>query len=77
MTSGTRLGAPVIARLRAFRRRGIHVLGSFIFGLNSDTRDAFILTVALAGQADLTFAPLVRRPKLYTPPPASLEPAID
>src|SRR5262245_14543985 len=28
-------GDELVARLRAFRRHGIHVLGSFIFGLNS------------------------------------------
>src|SRR5438105_7629595 len=46
-------GDDLVARLRAFRRHGIHVLGSFIFGLPSDNRDTFDATVALAKRADL------------------------
>jgi len=46
-------GDELVARLRAFRRHGIHVLGSFIFGLPSDTEQTFDATVALAEQADL------------------------
>src|SRR5206468_8036537 len=49
-------GDELVARLREFRRHGIHVLGSFIFGLNSDTKDTFDATVALAERADLTVA---------------------
>ncbi len=41
-------GDELVARLRAFRRHGVHVLGSFIFGLNSDTKHTFDATVALA-----------------------------
>jgi hypothetical protein len=52
-------GEELAARLRVFRRHGIHVLGSFIFGLPSDTRDSFDATVALAERADLTFAQFV------------------
>src|SRR5439155_7706777 len=52
-------GDDLVARLRAFRRHGIHVLGSFIFGLPSDNRDTFAATVALAERADLTFAQYV------------------
>ena len=62
-------GDELAARLRAFRRHGIHVLGSFIFGLNSDTRDTFDATVALAEQADLTFAQFV----LLTPFPGTVD----
>jgi len=62
-------GDELIARLRAFRRHGIHVLGSFIFGLNSDTKDTFDATVALAEQADLTFAQFV----LLTPFPGTVD----
>src|SRR5437764_7918306 len=62
-------GDELIARLRAFRRHGIHVLGSFIFGLNSDTRETFDATVALAEQADLTFAQFV----LLTPFPGTVD----
>ena len=62
-------GDELAARLRAFRRHGIHVLGSFIFGLNSDTRETFDTTVALAEQADLTFAQFV----LLTPFPGTID----
>jgi radical SAM superfamily enzyme YgiQ (UPF0313 family) len=58
-------GDALVARLRAFRRHGVHVLGSFIFGLPSDARDTFDATVALAERADLTFAQFV----LLTPFP--------
>src|SRR5215471_4612613 len=62
-------GDELIGRLRAFRRHDIHVLGSFIFGLNSDTSDTFAATVALAEQADLTFAQFV----LLTPFPGTVD----
>src|SRR5215469_7077998 len=38
-------GDELVTRLRAFRRHDIHVLGSFIFGLPSDTKDTFSATV--------------------------------
>jgi radical SAM superfamily enzyme YgiQ (UPF0313 family) len=62
-------GDELIARLRTFRRHGIHVLGSFIFGLPSDTVTTFDTTVALAEQADLTFAQFV----LLTPFPGTVD----
>jgi radical SAM superfamily enzyme YgiQ (UPF0313 family) len=62
-------GEELVARLRAFRRHGVHVLGSFIFGLPSDRADTFDATVALADQADLTFAQFV----LLTPFPGTLD----
>jgi len=62
-------GDELVARLRTFRRHGVHVLGSFIFGLNSDTRNTFYATVALAEQADLTFAQFV----LLTPFPGTVD----
>jgi radical SAM superfamily enzyme YgiQ (UPF0313 family) len=62
-------GDELAARLRAFRRYGIHVLGSFIFGLPSDTKDSFDATVALAQRADLTFAQFV----LLTPFPGTVD----
>ncbi len=62
-------GDELVARLRAFRRHGIHVLGSFIFGLPSDTKDSFDATVALAERADLTFAQFV----LLTPFPGTVD----
>src|SRR5438093_2708516 len=62
-------GDELVARLRTFRRHGIHVLGSFIFGLRSDTPATFDATVALAEQADLTFAQFV----LLTPFPGTVD----
>jgi radical SAM superfamily enzyme YgiQ (UPF0313 family) len=62
-------GDELAARLRAFRRHDIHVLGSFIFGLPSDTKDSFDATVALAHRADLTFAQFV----LLTPFPGTVD----
>jgi radical SAM superfamily enzyme YgiQ (UPF0313 family) len=62
-------GDDLVARLKAFRRYGIHVLGSFIFGLPSDNKDTFDATVALAERADLTFAQFV----LLTPFPGTVD----
>jgi len=62
-------GEELVARLRAFRRHDIHVLGSFIFGLPSDTKHTFDSTVALAERADLTFAQFV----LLTPFPGTVD----
>jgi radical SAM superfamily enzyme YgiQ (UPF0313 family) len=62
-------GDELVARLRTFRRHGIHVLGSFIFGLPSDTKQTFDATVALAEQADLAFAQFV----LLTPFPGTVD----
>jgi radical SAM superfamily enzyme YgiQ (UPF0313 family) len=62
-------GDELVARLRAFRRHGIHVLGSFIFGLPSDNEQTFDATVALAEQAGLTFAQFV----LLTPFPGTVD----
>jgi hypothetical protein len=52
-------GEDLPARLRAFPRHGIHVLGSFIFGLPSDTVETFGATVALAERAGVAFAQFV------------------
>src|SRR5262249_22562854 len=62
-------GDALVARLRAFRRHDIHVLGSFIFGLLSDDAQTFAATVALAKEADLTFAQFV----LLTPFPGTVD----
>jgi radical SAM superfamily enzyme YgiQ (UPF0313 family) len=62
-------GDELVARLRTFKRHGIHVLGSFIFGLPSNDKDSFEATVTLADQADLTFAQFV----LLTPFPGTLD----
>jgi radical SAM superfamily enzyme YgiQ (UPF0313 family) len=52
-------GEALAERLRTFKRHGVHVLGSFIFGLSTDRADTFEATAALARQADLTFAQFV------------------
>jgi hypothetical protein len=63
------VGDELVERLRAFRRHGIHVLGSFIFGLPSDRPTTFDATAALAEKADLTFAQFV----MLTPFPGTLD----
>lgn len=62
-------GHDLVDRLRAFRRHGVHVLGSFIFGLPTDRSDTFEATVALAAEAELTFAQFV----LLTPFPGTVD----
>ncbi len=49
-------GEDLVRRLKAFREHGVHVLGSFIFGLPGDGPDTFEATSALAQEARLTFA---------------------
>jgi radical SAM superfamily enzyme YgiQ (UPF0313 family) len=49
-------GANLAEGLQTFRQHGVHVLGSFIFGLATDREDTFAATVALAKQADVAFA---------------------
>jgi len=63
------VGDELVSRLRAFRRHGVHVLGSFIFGLPSDKPSTFDATAALAEQADLTFAQFV----MLTPFPGTVD----
>ena len=62
-------GDELVARLKTFRRHGVHVLGSFIFGLPSDRADTFDATVSLAEKADITFAQFV----LLTPFPGTVD----
>ncbi len=52
-------GDALTERLRRFREHGIHVLGSFIFGLSTDRAETFDATLDLAKRADLTFAQFV------------------
>jgi tRNA A37 methylthiotransferase MiaB len=52
-------GQQLVDRLRGFREHGVHVLGSFIFGLPSDHEGTFDATVAVAQQAGVTFAQFV------------------
>ena len=52
-------GDALVERLKIFRQHGVHVLGSFIFGLPTDTAETFDATAALAQAADVTFAQFV------------------
>ncbi len=62
-------GDALAARLRVFRERGVHVLGSFIFGLPTDRPDTFDATAAVAEQAGITFAQFV----MMTPFPGTID----
>jgi radical SAM superfamily enzyme YgiQ (UPF0313 family) len=62
-------GEDLVSRLRAFRHHGVHVLGSFIFGLPSDRASTFHTTVAIAERAGLTFAQFV----MLTPFPGTTD----
>ncbi len=62
-------GADLATRLGTFKEHGVHVLGSFIFGLPSDRADTFAATAALAKQAGLTFAQFV----MMTPFPGTVD----
>ena len=62
-------GDALVGRLRQFRARGVHVLGSFIFGLPSDRPATFDATLSVAERADLTFAQFV----MLTPFPGTLD----
>jgi radical SAM superfamily enzyme YgiQ (UPF0313 family) len=52
-------GEALVTRLRAFSEHGVHVLGSFIFGLPSDKPDTFAATASLAQRAGVSFAQFV------------------
>jgi radical SAM superfamily enzyme YgiQ (UPF0313 family) len=52
-------GDNLIERLQQFRKHGVHVLGSFIFGLMTDRADTFDATLNLAHKSGLTFAQFV------------------
>jgi radical SAM superfamily enzyme YgiQ (UPF0313 family) len=62
-------GESLAKRLQTFRHHGVHVLGSFIFGLPTDRPDTFEATAALAKQAELTFAQFV----MMTPFPGTVD----
>ena len=62
-------GDGLVTRLRSFREHGVHVLGSFIFGLPGDRVDSFEATLKVAEEADLTFAQFV----MLTPFPGTLD----
>lgn len=52
-------GENLAARLRKFKSHGVHVLGSFIFGLQTDREDTFEATAELAKRSEITFAQFV------------------
>ena len=62
-------GEALVTRLRMFRERGVHVLGSFIFGLPSDRATTFEATADIADRAGLTFAQFV----MLTPYPGTVD----
>jgi radical SAM superfamily enzyme YgiQ (UPF0313 family) len=62
-------GEALVARLQAFRRHGLHVLGSFIFGLPSDRAGTFDVSLSVAERSGVTFAQFV----MLTPFPGTLD----
>jgi hypothetical protein len=52
-------GEALVDRLQAFRGADVHVLGSFIFGLPTDTAETFAATADLAQRAGVSFAQFV------------------
>ncbi len=62
-------GDALVDRLRVFQQHGVHVLGSFIFGLPSDRPHTFDATATVAQQAGVTFAQFV----MLTPFPGTLD----
>ena len=63
------VGEALVQRLRKFRDHGVHVLGSFIFGLPSDRSGTFEATADVAERAGLTFAQFV----MLTPYPGTVD----
>ena len=62
-------GDELVTRLKTFKKHGVHVLGSFIFGLSTDRAETFRATAALAQKADITFAQFV----MMTPFPGTVD----
>jgi radical SAM superfamily enzyme YgiQ (UPF0313 family) len=62
-------GEGLVTRLHAFRAQGVHVLGSFIFGLPTDTADTFDATAELAQRSGVSFAQFV----MLTPFPGTVD----
>ena len=62
-------GDKLVKQLKTFSDHGVHVLGSFIFGLPSDRPDTFDATQDLAQKAGLTFAQFV----MLTPFPGTVD----
>ena len=62
-------GDRLVEQLQTFRKHGVHVLGSFIFGLPTDKPSTFGATVELALKAGVTFAQFV----MMTPFPGTVD----
>ena len=63
------VGEALVRRLRMFSDHGVHVLGSFIFGLASDRPSTFAATADVADRAGLAFAQFV----MLTPYPGTID----
>ncbi len=62
-------GDRLVQQLQTFRKHGVHVLGSFIFGLPTDKPATFDATVEVAIKAGVTFAQFV----MMTPFPGTVD----
>jgi radical SAM superfamily enzyme YgiQ (UPF0313 family) len=62
-------GEALVGRLQAFRSHGVNVLGSFIFGLPTDTAQTFAATAEVAQRAGVSFAQFV----MLTPFPGTVD----
>ena len=62
-------GEALVKQLQTFKQHGVHVLGSFIFGLPTDKPATFDTTVEMALKADITFAQFV----MMTPFPGTVD----
>jgi radical SAM superfamily enzyme YgiQ (UPF0313 family) len=62
-------GDRLVTRLKEFRKHGVHILGSFIFGLPTDKEETFAATAELAQRADIAFAQFI----MLTPFPGTVD----
>jgi radical SAM superfamily enzyme YgiQ (UPF0313 family) len=62
-------GDNLVQRLKLFRKHGVHILGSFIFGLPTDRAETFTATQELAQKAEIAFAQFV----MLTPLPGTID----
>jgi radical SAM superfamily enzyme YgiQ (UPF0313 family) len=62
-------GEALVTRLQAFKAHGVHVLGSFIFGLPTDRPETFNATTELAQRAGVSVAQFV----MLTPFPGTVD----
>ena len=62
-------GEALAKQLQTFKKHGVHVLGSFIFGLPTDKPSTFDATVQMALKAGVTFAQFV----MMTPFPGTVD----